>query len=190
MSCLSTIGYWLIVSRLLPKVAPLPVQVALGGRRHRPTSCHRSPFPFSQARLLVVRDCLVYMSGCHSFPIFLGFAGLFKSPVFGEFVLVWALCFVGLAYVHRFCALKSIALPRILCFLRLTSHPLHPGRYRLLIVSPGWVGDYSGWLTVLVSYHFPLKVNINQTLMANIYSTYLLTLLHPCPVTNLWIEPQ
>ena len=28
------------VSRLLPKVVPLPVWVALGGRRHRPTSCH------------------------------------------------------------------------------------------------------------------------------------------------------
>ena len=35
-----------IMSRLLPKVAPLHVWVAIGGRRHRPTSCHQSLFPF------------------------------------------------------------------------------------------------------------------------------------------------
>uniref|UniRef100_A0A674B8L9 B30.2/SPRY domain-containing protein n=1 Tax=Salmo trutta TaxID=8032 RepID=A0A674B8L9_SALTR len=40
-------GFLNILSRLLPKVAPLPVRAALGGRHRRPTSCHRSPFPFS-----------------------------------------------------------------------------------------------------------------------------------------------
>ena len=35
---------WL--SRLLPKVAPLPVRAALGGQRRRSTSHHRSLFPF------------------------------------------------------------------------------------------------------------------------------------------------
>jgi hypothetical protein len=28
------------LSRLIPKVAPPPVRVELGSRRHRPTSCH------------------------------------------------------------------------------------------------------------------------------------------------------
>uniref|UniRef100_A0A4W5QJK8 Chromo domain-containing protein n=1 Tax=Hucho hucho TaxID=62062 RepID=A0A4W5QJK8_9TELE len=35
-----------VLSRLPPKVAPLPVRAAFGGRRHRPTSCHQPPFPF------------------------------------------------------------------------------------------------------------------------------------------------
>ena len=34
------------MSRLPPKVAPLPVRAALGGRRRRSTSRHRSLFPF------------------------------------------------------------------------------------------------------------------------------------------------
>jgi hypothetical protein len=37
-------AWGLVVSRLPPEVAPLPVRAALGGRCHWSTSCHRSFF--------------------------------------------------------------------------------------------------------------------------------------------------
>jgi hypothetical protein len=44
------------VSRLLPKVAPLPVRVALGSRCHWPTSFHWSFSPF----LFIGFTCFVF----------------------------------------------------------------------------------------------------------------------------------
>ena len=46
--------FLLTLSRISPKVTPLPVRVALGGRRRRSTSCNRSFFPFR----LVLSNCL------------------------------------------------------------------------------------------------------------------------------------
>ena len=44
----------LLLSRLPPKLAPLPVRAVLGGRRHRPTSRHRSLFRLSVGFVLLV----------------------------------------------------------------------------------------------------------------------------------------
>ena len=49
--------YLYLMSRFPPKVAPLPVRAVLGGRRRRPTSCHRSIFSFSFAYVCIVYTC-------------------------------------------------------------------------------------------------------------------------------------
>ncbi|KAM9442677.1 uncharacterized protein ACWYII_014552 [Salvelinus alpinus] len=47
-----------VLSRLPSKVAPLPVRAVLGGRRRRPTSCHRSIFPISLCLSVFVITCV------------------------------------------------------------------------------------------------------------------------------------
>ena len=64
-----TVPALIMVSRLPPKLAVLPVRAALGGRRHRPTSRHRSLFRLSVCFVLLVSPVFL-LFGLINFPIF------------------------------------------------------------------------------------------------------------------------
>ena len=85
----NTDARWHALSRLPQKVVPLPVRVVLGSRHRRPTSHHRSIFPFPFVLSLVLSHLVSFalISVCIITPVAcLGLCGIIRVMLLVEVV--------------------------------------------------------------------------------------------------------